>query len=73
MTAIHILRSQRVTATVKIFEAEDVVELSCRCCHTGKRREWSDVNLVESWWWSVVDLYRNDPRRVETSWREVEK
>jgi hypothetical protein len=70
MTAVHILRLPHATATVKVFETDDLIELSCRCRHIGSRREWSDIDAVESWWWSVVDLYQDDSRRVEKHWMD---
>jgi hypothetical protein len=72
MTAIHILKLPRVTATVKVFKTDDLIELSCRCHHTGSCREWSDLDAAELWWWSVVDLYQDDSRRIETRWEDVD-
>jgi hypothetical protein len=69
MTAIHILKLQHVTATIKVFEADDLIELSCRCLSDGCP-EWSEMEAFEEWELSVCDFYRDDPRRIELHRKE---
>jgi hypothetical protein len=68
MTAIHVLKLPHITATIKVYEAEDVLEIVGRCFS----HEWNETGAIDEWWLSVLDLYADDPRRIETRWEAVD-
>jgi hypothetical protein len=68
MTAIHILRIPHVTATIKVFETEDLLDFSCRH-HSDDAQELLHADeTIWRWQDSVIDLYADDPRRREWHW-----
>jgi hypothetical protein len=68
MRAIHVLKLPHVMVTIKVFEAEDVLEIVGR--YFG---EWDEADALTEWWLSVLDLYADDPRRIEgPPWEKVD-
>jgi hypothetical protein len=71
MKAMHILKLPRLTATVKVFETDDLLEIVGHCFNHGCQ-EWDEDEALAEWWTFVLDLYSNDPRRIETRWEDVD-
>jgi hypothetical protein len=71
MRAIHVLQLTHTMATAKVYEAEDVLEIVCR--YLGDSNERDEADALDEWWSSVLDLYADDPRRIEgPPWEKVD-